>query len=261
MVVHDGLTFTDVRFRYSPVEGLPVADVLHGASFTLARGEVGAIIGASDAGKSTLIRVLAGLVPRFTGGALAGTARFGDRDLMASLPWDAMETMGLAFQNPDEQLVTTRCDSEVAFALESLGIPRAEMEARIHRGLNLMGLDGMRQRNPGTLSGGEKKRLLLACLVAQGPQLWLLDEAFQELDAEWREAVLRQIRSEGRTALFLDSRWSPLYRTHCSAAGVLANGRVRALAELETAEELLEAEGLSLAGGSPAPGAADFRGA
>ncbi len=224
--VEDGLAFERLGFSYPALDRFPEVTVLRDAAFAVPAGGAAAIAGAADAGKTTLARVLAGLLPRFSGGTLAGSARFADRDLLAARPCDSMERVGLVFQDPDEQLVTTRCDSEVAFALESLGVPRGEMAQAVARGLALVGLESMRSRNPGTLSGGEKKRLLIACLAAIDPGLWILDEVFQELDHAWRMALMDHIEREGRTALFLDSRWSPIYDGHCGRGGLLTGGTI-----------------------------------
>ena len=221
-----GLLVDSLRFRYPRVEGLPEAPVLDGADFSMPRGSAGAILGAADAGKTTLMRILAGLVPRFTGGRIEGHALFGTMDLLAVKPYEAMDTVGLLFQDPDEQLITTRCDSEVAFALESLGVARADMDGRITRGLRLVGMEALHGRNPGTLSGGEKKRLLIACLAALDPELWILDEVFQELDHVWRQALLEHLGRKERTALFFDSRWSPLYDSACETVSVLTGGTI-----------------------------------
>ncbi len=259
MAPSNGLAIHDVRFQYPRLESILPNTVLSGASFSLPRGETGAIIGAADAGKTTLLRLLAGLVPRFTGGELTGAAAFGSLDLLDTMPYQAMEKVGLVFQDPDEQIITTRCDSEVAFALESLGVPRAEMGTRIASSLRLMGLEAFAHRNPGTLSGGEKKRLLVACLAAADPELWLLDEVFQELDQEWRTALLDHVRARQRTALFLDSRWSPLYdHPDCTAVSVLSRGTLLPAAGPGKEGDPLSSEGLVLPAGAGLPGASSF---
>ena len=220
----------DLRFSYPALEGMAASSLFNGLSFSVARGEQSALLGAADAGKSTLARIVSGLVPRFTGGEIRGSVNVAGMDMRSTRPYDAVDTVGIIFQDPDEQIITTRCDVEVAFGLESLGVPRTEMEERIRSSLRLVGLEELRGRNPVTLSGGEKKRLLIACLAAVNPDLWVLDEIFQELDYSWRAALLRHLRAAGRTALFLDSRWSPLYGLWCRgiaalAAGVLAPAR------------------------------------
>jgi energy-coupling factor transport system ATP-binding protein len=220
-----GLSILDLDFRY-PSYGGEERALFRGLSFDLPEGETAALFGGADQGKTTLARILCGLVPRFTGGTLSGALRFRGTDLAESPPYDLTDSVGLVFQNPEEQLLTTRCDSEIAFALESLGVPREEMRRRTEGALELMGLGPLRSRNPATLSGGEKKRLLIACLAAVGPALWILDEAFEELDRVWRVALLDLLSGTGRTALFLDSRWSPLYAARASRFSVLRDGGI-----------------------------------
>ena len=218
------LDVVDLCFKYPAFEDGIFLQVLSGATIALEEGKLHAILGGADAGKTTLARIATGLVPRFTGGELRGSVTVFGMDMGATRPFDAMDTVGIVFQDPDEQIIATRCDAEVAFGLESLGVPRAEMEERIRSSLSLVGLLELQGRAPGTLSGGEKKRLLIACLAAVSPRLWILDEVFQELDHTWRAALLRHLRAEGRTALFLDSRWSPLYASWCNGVSTLEAG-------------------------------------
>ena len=93
-----------------------------------------------------------------------------------------------------------------------------------------MGLSGFAQRNPATLSGGEKKRLLLSCLEAIGPGLWILDESLGELDQEWKVRVLEGLVGSGRTVIAMDSRWSDLLRARGKSFALLRGGRITAAA-------------------------------
>jgi energy-coupling factor transport system ATP-binding protein len=219
-----GLDIERLSFSYSSFDGHAMPMILEGLSLSVGKGKRAAVIGAADAGKTTLARIILGLVPRFTGGAIKGDVRVGETDMRVTLPYDALSEAGIVFQDPDEQIIATRCDSEVAFALESLGVSRTEMRERIDASLRLVGLESFHERNPATLSGGEKKRLMIACLAAANPRLWILDETFQELDAGWRKTLLRHVSAEERTALFLDSRWTSLYQAHCDTAHVLGKG-------------------------------------
>jgi len=219
------LLVRDLTFRYPPVAE-QCYPVLEGASFSLAPGDIGAMIGPADAGKTTLARILVGLVPRFTGGSVSGTIRCRDAEILHSPPYDLLEKIGLVFQDSDEQIFTTRCDTEIAFALESLGLPREDIAIRISRTLAQFDLSGFHGRNPTTLSGGEKKRLLVACIAAIDPPVWILDESLEELDRSWKLRILEYIRSTGKTALFLDSRWTPLLAKRCAKVWVLSKGRV-----------------------------------
>ncbi len=167
-------------------------------------------------------------MPRFTGGALRGNFRVDGSDIRGVPPFDLVLHVGLVAQDSDEQLLTTRCDTEVAFALESLGLPRPEMRARVRESLRKVGLADFEGRNPATLSGGEKKRLLVACLDAIRPGLWILDEALGELDLEWKTRVLDIVDAAGGTALLMESRWSSLAAAKGTSFSLLESGRLRA---------------------------------
>jgi energy-coupling factor transport system ATP-binding protein len=232
------LSIADLSFRYpgtgaygpgtGGAAGIPVLD---GLGLGVPRVGRTVLFGKADAGKTTLARIIAGLVPRFTGGALSGTIVVNGSDTRQVPPFDLLQSVGLVAQDSDEQLLTTRCDTEVAFALESLGVPRDRMRVQVDESLRRAGLAGFEARNPATLSGGEKKRLLVACLDAISPVLWVLDEALGELDSEWKARVLGIIEEAGGTALFMESRWSSLTGSNCSTFHLLGQGRVTASAE------------------------------
>jgi energy-coupling factor transporter ATP-binding protein EcfA2 len=222
------LSLRNVSFRFPANEGAKQNRVLHDLSMAAPRGGAAVILGHADAGKTTLARILCGLVPRFTGGALDGKILIGGRDAVHVQPYDLLGDVGLVAQDSEEQLITTRCDTEVAFALESLGVPRPEMRQLVAESLALAGLAGFEDRNPATLSGGEKKRLLVACLAAVRPALWILDEALGELDTGWKTRVLDIVNKRGGTALLMESRWSRLSESRGTSFFLLDDGRIRA---------------------------------
>ncbi len=220
------LEVKDLSFRY-PGTGTENPPLVHDRlSLSIQSASLSVLFGAADAGKTTFARIVAGLVPRFSGGSLEGTLFLDGRDVRKSPPFELMEKVGLVSQDSDEQIFTTRCDTELAFALESLGVPRPQIVERVDRSLLQMGLSSFKERNPSTLSGGEKKRLLLACLSAIGPALWILDESLEELDQAWKAAALSLLTDKGRTVLALCSRWSPLLAGRASYFALLSQGRI-----------------------------------
>jgi energy-coupling factor transporter ATP-binding protein EcfA2 len=223
------LVVDELSFRFPPA-GVDAGPVLDGVKLDIPRGATGVVLGRADAGKSTLARIISGLVPRFTGGAIAGSVAAGGRLLRGVPPYDLVQVVGLVAQDSEEQLLTTRCDTEVAFALESLGLSRQQMRRQVAESLERAGLAGFEHRNPATLSGGEKKRLLLACLDAVRPELWILDEALGELDFEWRSRAMDLIIGRGGTTLLMESRWTALVEQRGTSFFLLEAGRVRARA-------------------------------
>ena len=220
------LVVKDLSFRY-PGTGTENPPPVHdGLNLSIQAGSMSVLFGAADAGKTTFARMVAGLVPRFSGGSMQGTLFLDGLDIRKSLPFELMEKVGLVSQDSDEQIFTTRCDTELAFALESLGVPRPQIVERVDRCLLQMGLSAFKERNPSTLSGGEKKRLLLACLSAIGPALWILDESLEELDQAWKAAALDSLSGGGRTVLALASRWSPILAGRASSFALLSQGRI-----------------------------------
>ena len=231
--MHDSspiLSAKELSFRFPGIEGAAGTTVLEKLSLDVQRKSATVLFGRADAGKTTLARIAAGLVPRFTGGVLSGQVLVDDLDTRRVPPYELMQSVGLVAQDSEEQILTTRCDAEVAFALESLGIPRPQMRERVDSSLRRVGLSGFARRNPATLSGGEKKRLLVACLDAIRPGLWILDEALGELDFEWKARVLDLVAEGGGTALLMESRWSALAADRGTTFFLMDAGRIRAQA-------------------------------
>ncbi len=244
-----------LRFTYPPLGNEPPRCLFEGLTFRIDAGQTGVLLGAADAGKTTLSRMLVGLVPRFTGGDRDGAIRCGAIDVCAAQPWDLVEAIGLVFQDSDSQVFTTRCDTEVAFALESLGVPRGEIARRIEESLRLVGLAAFTKRNPSTLSGGEKKRLLLACLAAIDPAVWVLDESLEELDADWKVRIMDILRDRGRTTLVLDSRWAALLEERGDSFGILSAGTVSSVSGRPVTDQLrsgLREHGIAVGAGQRA---------
>lgn len=249
------LSIRNLSFRYESIDVVAGARVFDGLSLEVAAARTTVVLGAADAGKTTLSRILVGAVPRFTGGVIEGEIDLGGLPVLAALPYELMEHIGLVSQSSEEQIFTTRCDTEIAFALESLGVPRAEMLEKVSSSLRLVDLEGKRMQNPSTLSGGEKKRLLVACLAAIDPGAWVLDEALPELDRMWRARILDYLRSRGRTVLIFDSRLTALHAERGERFAVLSDRRVSApcadpngkdIQELAIAEGIVAAGSLSL---------------
>jgi len=185
-----------VRFAYPPLSPDAAAPwVIDGLDLAVSQGEWLAVMGASDSGKTTLCLLLAGLAPHLTGGELTGSITIAGRDTANHPPPALADVVGLLFQEPEAQLFNPTVEAEVAWGLENLGLPVPEIRARLDEVLALLRLDHLRQRAPGGLSGGEKKRLALASVLAMRPSLLILDEPMGGLDPAGQVEVLDALSS------------------------------------------------------------------
>ncbi len=175
----------DVRFRYTPENPYAV----DGASMTIRKGEFVAVLGANGCGKSTLAKHFnAILLPE------SGTVTVEGMDTRdESHLYDIRQTVGMVFQNPDNQIVATVVEEDVAFALENLGVPPAEIRARIDEAMQMSGIYKHREKAPHKLSGGQKQRVAIAGVIAMRPDCLVLDEATAMLDPRGREKVMETI--------------------------------------------------------------------
>ena len=162
---------------------------LREVSLEVERGEVVLLLGASGSGKSTLVRALAGLVPWFHGGRFEGRVEVAGRDTRSTRPTELAGTVATVFQDPEDQVILGRVDSEVAFALENIGALPETILPRVHRALAAVGIAGFSDRSVTEISGGELQRVCLASALALEPELLLLDEPTSQLDPAGAEAV------------------------------------------------------------------------
>jgi energy-coupling factor transport system ATP-binding protein len=174
-----------VSFSY-PGSGMPA---LSGVSLDLRQGEYVGVVGPNGGGKSTLVRLLNGLLKPDSGRVLVS-----GRD-PATEPFEVRKHLGVLFQNPENGLVAPFVEDDVAFGLENLGVPREEMRERVARAIRTVGLEGFERREPHTLSGGEKQRVALAGLLAAEPEILVLDEPTSMLDSAGRREVLEYLHA------------------------------------------------------------------
>ena len=184
----------DVYFSY---EGLYTA--LRGVSLQIDRGERVAIMGANGAGKTTLIKHLNGLLrPQ------RGRVFIEGRDATEQSVAELSRVVGLVWQNPDHQLFLESVRKEVIFGLKNLGFTDADADERCETTLGSLGLEGFAERSPFALSGGERKRVALASVLATEPQVLALDEPTIGQDAKQKEnlaEMLADMNKSGRTVI------------------------------------------------------------
>lgn len=192
----------NLSYRY-PASDRPA---LRDLSFEVAAGELVAVIGANNAGKSTLCYALSGFAPHFFQGKLAGVMRVMGRETAVTPLPHLVSQIGLVLQNPAAQMSGARFTvaAEVAFGLENLGVPRAEIGERVAEALALAGIGDLAERPPLALSGGQQQRVALAAMLALKLPILALDEPTAQLDPPGSAAVfalLRRLSQQGTTLL------------------------------------------------------------
>jgi energy-coupling factor transport system ATP-binding protein len=186
------------------------------------------VTGPSGGGKSTLLRVLNGLVPHFHGGRIAGVADVAGHDVITTPTRTLARSVGFVFQDPELQTVYDAVDREVAFGLENIALPPREMAARVEEALQAAGAAHLAGRSVRTLSGGERQRVALASALAMRPRLVVLDEPTSQLDPEGASMVLDAVRylvQQGRAAVIAEHRLERLL-TQASASLIVEQGSV-----------------------------------
>ena len=184
----------DLRFSYTDAEGVaPI--VLDGVNLNIEKGSFVAVLGHNGSGKSTMAKHLnAILLP--TGGAVyvRGLDTVQEEHLL-----DIRRTVGMVFQNPDNQIVANVVEEDVAFAPENLGVPSEEIRQRVDDALKAVGMYEFREHAPHLLSGGQKQRIAIAGVIAMQPECIVLDEPTAMLDPIGRADVMRTIKELNRT--------------------------------------------------------------
>ncbi|MFE3161996.1 ABC transporter ATP-binding protein [Streptomyces sp. NPDC059224] len=179
---------------------------VHGVDFEVPEGELVLLVGPSGTGKSTILNAVSGLVPHFTGGTLRGRVTVAGRDTRTHKPRELADVVGTVGQDPLAHFVTGTVEDELAYGMESLGIAPAVMRRRVEETLDLLGLDGLRNRAIATLSGGQRQRVAIGSVLTPHPQVLVLDEPTSALDpaaAEEVLAVLQRLVHDLGTTVFL----------------------------------------------------------
>ena len=237
------ITTQDLRFSYTTAEGVtPV--VLDGVTLDIAEGSFVAVLGHNGSGKSTLAKHLnAILLP--TGGRVyvAGMDTMDQDELLA-----IRSTVGMVFQNPDNQIVANVVEEDVAFAPENLGVPPAEIRARVDDALKAVGMYEYREHAPHLLSGGQKQRVAIAGVIAMEPRCIVLDEPTAMLDPIGRREVLSTIRTlnreKGTTVVLITHHMDEA--AQADRLVVMAKGRV--IADGPPRQVFQDVEGLKAVG-------------
>jgi energy-coupling factor transport system ATP-binding protein len=184
------IRFDDVTYSYA--EGS--APALDGVTLAIRQGETVAVLGHNGSGKSTLAKMLNGLLTPASGTvAVCGMDTKDESRLL-----DIRQKVGLVFQNPDNQIVATVVEEDVAFALENLGVPPPEIRERVDAALRDVGMLEYREHAPHRLSGGQKQRVAIAGALAMDPLVLAMDEPTAMLDPKGRGEVMETVRRLNR---------------------------------------------------------------
>ena len=181
------LTAQDIHFRYDPEQPGFAVD---GVSLEVKKGELVAVLGANGCGKSTLAKHFNAILLPETGTVLVEKMDTKNEENLLAI----RQKVGMVFQNPDNQIVATVVEEDVAFALENLGVDPKEIRTRIDDAMQMAGIYKHRHKGPHKLSGGQKQRVAIAGVIAMRPDCLVLDESTAMLDPRGRESVMKTIR-------------------------------------------------------------------
>ena len=180
------ISIKNIHFNYQDQD---TSEALSDVSLDVYEGEWLAIIGHNGSGKSTLAKMMNGLLE-----ASSGEIYIDGQLLTEKTVYEARRKVGMVFQNPDNQLVGTTVEDDIAFGLENIGMPRDEMVQKINASLEMVRMTKFKEKEPARLSGGQKQRVAIAGMIALAPKVVILDEATSMLDPQGRFEVISTIQ-------------------------------------------------------------------
>ena len=201
MTQQNFITLNNVEHVYD-IENYPEKKALDNINLSIARGEYVAVLGHNGSGKSTFAKLLNGLILPTSGEVIVnGMNTKNESDLT-----EIRRSTGMVFQNPDNQMVATIVEEDVAFGVENLGIPAAEIRKRIDESLDSVGMLEFKDKKPHQLSGGQKQRIAIAGVLAMHPERIIFEESTAMLDPAGRQDVLEiieRLNDEGVTIILI----------------------------------------------------------
>jgi energy-coupling factor transport system ATP-binding protein len=201
------INLQNVTYKYPLTDSPALQDI----NLQVNEGEFLSVIGPNGAGKSTLCYTLAGFVPHFFKGELTGTVEIDDQKSSESSLHEWVLNVGLAFQNPFNQISGAKFTvfEEIAFGLENTGVPRDEMKIRVEDAMKLTGISDLADRSPYSLSGGQQQRVALTSILVMQPKVLVLDEPTSQMDPiGTREVfgVIRTMAEKGMTVVLVEHK-------------------------------------------------------
>lgn len=237
----------NLGFTYPPNGEKLAFPVFENLSVTIERGSFTAVIGPNGCGKSTLAKHFNGILLPSGGRVLVSGMDTSDENLLLEI----RRTVGMVFQNPDNQIVSNVVEEDVAFAPENLGVPTAEIRSRVDDALKTVGMYEYREHAPHLLSGGQKQRIAIAGVLAMQPTCIVLDEPTAMLDPRGREEVIETVsrlnRERGITVVLITHHMSEAVNADrvivMHQGGILLDGSPR---EVFTQVQTLREAGLDV---------------
>jgi energy-coupling factor transport system ATP-binding protein len=242
---HSALLVENLSFRYRDRPGAAI----HNISFSAAKGELLLIAGASGCGKTTLIRAINGLIPRSYKGELSGRVLVNGQNTSSMTLAAISQNVGTVLQDPERQILGTKVISEVAFGLENMGLPRAEIIHRADEALSYLKISHLSDRETFHLSGGEKQKVALAGVLAMRPSILLLDEPLASLDPTSAQETLdmvRRLADEGLTVLMVEHRVEDVLRIKPDRVMFVESGEIRYLGETSGLDSVVDYHAIKL---------------
>lgn len=212
---HHYLEFRNVGYNYPSG-----ARALGGVNFRIFHGQRVALVGANGAGKSSLLQLLCGLLLPTEGEIIVGGVKVGKRSLRR-----IRQTVGIVFQNPDDQLIMPTVEEEIAFGPRNMDLPEEEVARLTDWALEQTSTTHLRHRAPYTLSGGEKKSVAIASVLAMEPSVVLMDEPSASLDPRARRLMMEQVEQLCHTTIIASHDLSMVERL-CPRTLILHRGRL-----------------------------------
>lgn len=199
------LEFVDFSFKYLGADSLALKHI----NLRVDRGEYVVVTGPSGCGKTTLCRAINGLVPHFHRGYIGGHVFVDAKDTRENEVSQLASVAGLVFQDPVNQLVTLNVERELAFGPENLGVEPDEIRRTVEELISRLHLEGLRQKHPHEMSGGEQQRVALAAVLALKPKILVADEPTSNLDPKSAELILgliAELNKQGMTIVLVEHR-------------------------------------------------------
>lgn len=190
----------NLKFSYSSEDDDQIVNALDGVNLEIEEGEFVTILGHNGSGKSTLAKMLNAQIFPDEGDVIISGINTKETDI-----WELRKKVGMVFQNPDNQMVATIVEEDVAFGPENLGVPLPELRERVDKALEVVGMTKYRTHAPHMLSGGQKQRIAIAGVLAMKPDIIVFDEPTAMLDPTGRKSVMRSAKylneDEGKTVI------------------------------------------------------------